>query len=369
MPFFSKLASASRLSVASTVHDGGGSNEKGDDELFSNMWADDDPDGDSKSLADDNASIFSFTPTLVDRRTGALAYSSDVIANAPEPLAAADLYASFVANYELWTPKAKLFSRHGLPARVKRGQNKVNREHRPDRVCSNVISSQAILTKLIKSIIVQFPLRILDEVGYHPHPQTLADIATRRQAHQRTRNTHTMGTVWAFEAIDLTGIREKELMGLVLEVLLKADDDVHNAHLIYPPESVRSAPKSLTRKDGNVVVDVKWATLRILTPQVSADRSKGKETAPPPDALQKESDEELLARLFEPTAEANQTLDRVLEHLERRGGVWTHAGHFTGHSFKNTDPRGRPEFTVHGVFPTVSWRHDVMPFCLGCSSS
>ena len=134
--------------------------------------------------------------------------------------------------------------------------------------------------------------------------------------------------------------------------------DITHSYFVFPPESIRGAPQTLTEKDGKAVVQVKWATLRLLSPMSPSQASdaarmdKGKRA----DFFNPntETAEQYQARLFEPSRAADKLLDGVLEHIERRGGIWTHAGHFCGHSFKNDDPKVRPEFTVHGVFPK-SW--------------
>ncbi|KDN52028.1 hypothetical protein K437DRAFT_46432 [Tilletiaria anomala UBC 951] len=346
---FARLASASLLTLASAV---GNSNE---DALYSfdDDWnpalAQGDGGGEGEgNETDDAASVFSFTPTLVDR-SGVLPYGqAGLLATVTRPLPNDKLFASFVANYGTYTPNASSFVRVGFPAQVKRGQNK------------------SLRTRLRKGIIVQFPLRILTEIGYHANPRILTDITARRRLHQANRNVQGIGTVWSFELIDLVGIRERELMGIVLASLLKTED-VENQHLVYPPEMIVRAPSKLMRQDGSALIEVRWATLRLLSPakvpnkegpQLSNDGS-GKPNADgssnPATGISfgptTGTDEQLLARLFEPSEEAELLLDRVLDHLERRGGIWTHAGHFTAQSYKNVDPRNRPEFTVHGLFP------------------
>ncbi len=349
-------ASASRLSLASTLRP---QQDEGDElmdaDFERSLWDSKSAygkGGDDTYYNDDNASVFSFTPTLVNAAGpggagGGRGYNAADTAPALEPLPRDRIFASFVSSYPVGPPSPAPFARNGLPARVKRGENR------------------SLRTRFSKAIIVQFPLAVLGQVGLHAHPRTLADIAARRRQHAATRNIRGIGTVYDFEAIELTGpVRERELLGLVLKTLMMGGD-AERPHLIYPPEMLRKQPpKRLGRDDGSAVALVEWATLRLLAPDPApgggaaaaeggpAAGAAGSSTSFAP---VKETDEALLARLFEPDEAAQQQLDKVLAHLERRGGVWTHAGHFTQPSARNPDPKRRMELTIHGCFPSVSF--------------
>lgn len=93
-------------------------------------------------------------------------------------------------------------------------------------------------------------------------------------------------------------------------------------------------------KGGSAASPARYATLQILTPR-GGSISTSEAAAP------SSSD----SCLFEPTQEAEIMLTDILNGLERRGSLWTLAGHNCRGSQKNPNPRQRPEFFVLGFFP------------------
>jgi hypothetical protein len=140
-------------------------------------------------------------------------------------------------------------------------------------------------------------------------------------------------------------------------------NDVYNPRLFYPSETVVAGTRwssGFKPKKSAASSPVKWATLTILTPPMNGKKDN-KVTSEEESHYLKTlnakapTDDEILAR-HESTSspsDAEKKLSEILDHLARRGCIWTRAGQKTRASLRNPDPKTRPEYLVQGVFPEV----------------
>lgn len=101
----------------------------------------------------------------------------------------------------------------------------------------------------------------------------------------------------------------------------------------YPPESVVSAPTYL--KSGASACASRYATLQILAPESTSFTG-----ASAPQAADGSS------CLFTPSEEAELMLTEVLNHLQRRGAIWTLAGSYW-ESFDSVPSTNSPLLTLY----------------------
>ncbi|PWN86440.1 hypothetical protein FA10DRAFT_57860 [Acaromyces ingoldii] len=130
--------------------------------------------------------------------------------------------------------------------------------------------------------------------------------------------------------------------------LLFGSRGIRSSKVFYPSHRVRF-PQNVSISG----VTVQWATLIITSPSLPGDVEEQDNVAQSQALLGDlaKADEELFAKLFEPSEDAEVLLDKVLCALEARGGFWTAAAHRSRPHPRNLHPDKRPEFMVQGVFP------------------
>lgn len=221
------------------------------------------------------------------------------------------------------------------------------------------------LKVLAKRLSLQIPRQLLlQSPTYHRNPKTKEEA--RELFDSSKQNAKRMGTLLDHERCEFLNMRERATLGQVISTLLRAID-VQSPTFTYAPLSVVAAPKWAKIKSPTAYAaasaDVRWATLSILSPPLEGSSnavSKEQEKTFLAEAYgnngkkEPKTDEELLAQFWQPTDEAEIMLDKILATLDRRGCIWTHAGHRNTPGLRNPDPKARPEFAVLGVFPAVS---------------
>ncbi|PWN41739.1 hypothetical protein IE81DRAFT_324230 [Ceraceosorus guamensis] len=301
--------------------------------------------------ADDTASLFSTTTTLLELPSLTREGTSGFDATSLEcggGLSAEETFVTFICSYKNYNPDdhfLKLLERVGCPASF--GRN-----------------SATGLTSLKKRLSVQIPRRfLLQSPTFHRNPRDEAEVQ-QIVNDTKKKTSEAINTLFDSERPTLLLVREREVLGVIITALLKALD-LSNPLFVYPAPSIVQAPKWATVKNASFMAaasaDVKWATLTILTPPAEGhtnEITKEQEAAYLKDqygsgAKPRKTNAELLAAMWEPDDIAEQQLDRVLEALERRGGIWTHAAHRSTPGLRNPDPKQRPEFIVRGVFPLI----------------
>lgn len=290
----------------------------------------------------DTESIFSTSSTLVNTphlvRSGS-SRSQAGASNAPEAalLPPEDVQMALFIAYDnnIMMPEASRLARAGFPAQTTRG---------------NSTPGIGLFSSMRKRLMVQIPRAYLQDeskIEYLPDPVTASEALERRRAFEPKR----AGTVWDYLGADVVRIRARRRLELVLQVCFRCMG-TRDPLVIIPRQRINAVPARLGQPDGSAKLSVRWATLQMLSPPPAGQKTNTFDEAVASRGTKtNETGEELLAKMFVPLEEAERTLDDVLAHLERRGGIFTNAGHYCQPSGRNPRPWERPEFIVLGLFP------------------
>ncbi|UZJ52711.1 hypothetical protein CBS101457_002031 [Exobasidium rhododendri] len=299
------------------------------------------------------------------------------VAVALPALEASQVFATLLASYDSFKPDVAQLGRAGHPAFYERsatpgsgngngddsGEDDADDEVQPASPTGFTSKIPFFGTKkrrnskvkiARKRLQVQFPRKVLLDTRAIIRQPPIKSAEDLRLARGKPGRKYV--TVFDSERVELVGIREKEPLCRVVSLLFNGNYK-NDPRLFYPSESIVSGTKwSSKYRADTVTAPVKWATLSVLTPP--DDGKKDNSVSP---ENEKEylkllgstilDDEAILERqLFEPGQEAQRKLDEILDHLSRRGCIWTRAGHRSRASLRNPDPKQRPEFMIQGIF-------------------
>lgn len=287
------------------------------------------------TMMDDTASLFSDTSTLYDVPI----LHGD---NTQGLIPAEECFVMLFVHHDLFKAEPGQFTRAGLPA-----------------VYDRVNQPGASRTKLAKvnlkrqRLQVQFPKESLQHatIDHKKQLDTLQQVATMVQS--RKSATGKLKTMFDSLEEEMVGIMTRRIMDVALAVLFRSTD-VRNPILYYPASSVLLTPKwAVSKERGMATAEAQWATISFLSPATTAT-TESKEEAEKrylENLRHRETDEEILNRLFTPDERSKTMLRKLLDHLETRGAIWSTAGQATRPTIKNSIPRDRPEFIVLGLYP------------------
>jgi hypothetical protein len=283
----------------------------------------------------DTASLFSDTSTLYDVPI--------LQSNGSDPfLPIEDCFAILFIHHDLSKVDPSQLTRAGLPSVYDKS--------------STPSGSRSALAKVkLKKdrLQVQFPKASLQHaiIDRKEDITTVEQVRKMMQAVRPSRGR--LMTMFDSLEDELVGTQTRIIMDVALAFLFRCSD-VRNPILFYPASSVLLTPNwAVSKERGMATSDASWATISFMSP-AKTESIESKEDAQKrylADLTRKETEQDILQRLFIPSQESEQLLRGLLNHLESRGAIWSKAGHATRPSIKNGSPKDRPEFVVLGLFP------------------
>lgn len=296
----------------------------------------------------DTESLWSTTNTLVD------------VPHLPSS-DAGPFHLTLYTAYDRATPDPEAFTRGGFPAARERGQSS---------------TSILPLSSLRKKLALQVPLsQLTSRWIVVPEPANVKEMETMLNDKPSTRH---ISTLWDWQKDYAVGVHQRPRLSVVHTALYKCLD-LRESFAIYPADRVLEAPSRMKSKNGEVKVDMKWASLTLHSPESVAQSNSSPSESDYKDLYQRfpvispghqTTAPELLKVRYQPTEASRGTLVDVISHLESRGCLISEAAEDCRPSVGRDDPRSTPRYNVIGLFPkpyldrlkryrTKAWKSDV----------